>query len=69
MVVGASYRHVVDLADPEGRSWMSTFGGQSAHVGSPHYDDLTGPWARGEFLPMRLERLPEEGTDLRLLPA
>jgi penicillin amidase len=69
MFVGASYRQVVDLADPEGRSWMITFGGQSGHVGSRHYDDLTPGWLRGRFLPMRLESLPEGGTDLRLLPA
>lgn len=52
--VGASFRHVVDLADVEGSGRMITFGGQSGHVGSPHYDDLTPLWLAGEMLPMRL---------------
>ena len=68
MVVGASYRHVVDLADPEGSARMITFGGQSGHLGSPHYDDLTPIWMRGGFLPMRLASWPETGRDVRMLP-
>jgi penicillin amidase len=68
MVVGASYRHVVDMADPEGSARMILFGGQSGHVGSPHYGDLTARWRAVAFLPMRLERFPERGRDLRLLP-
>jgi penicillin amidase len=68
MVVGASYRQVVDLADPEGSARMIQFAGQSGHVGSPHYDDLTARWARGAFLPMRLTRWPERGRDLALTP-
>ncbi len=68
MVVGQSYRQVVDLGDPEaGR--MITFGGQSGHVGSPHYDDLTPLWARGDTVPMRLETLPEKATVTRFDPA
>lgn len=67
MLAGASYRQVVDLGDAEpGR--MITFGGQSGHVGSPHYDDLSPLWLRGETVPMRLETLPENATVLRLLP-
>jgi penicillin amidase len=58
MTVGPSYRHVIDLADPEGTGRMMTFGGQSGHVGSPHYDDLTSPWREGLWLPMRLESEP-----------
>lgn len=69
MTVGASYRQVVDLARPEeGR--MITFGGQCAHAGSPHYDDLTAPWREGGWLPMRLEGDPPAGPDvLALEPA
>jgi penicillin amidase len=66
---GASYRHVVDLADIAGRSTMITFGGQSGHVGSPHYDDLTPLWLANEQLPMRLEEPPPTSRLLRLLPA
>ena len=68
MIVGASYRHIVDLADPEGSARMITFGGQSGHLGSPHYDDLTPIWMRGGFLPMRLATWPETGRDVRMLP-
>ena len=66
MIVGASYRHVVDMADPEGSARMIMYGGQSGHVGSPHYADLTPRWRAGRFLPMRLERFPERGRDLLL---
>jgi penicillin G amidase len=66
MVVGASFRQVVDLADPEGAR-MIGFGGQSGHVGSRHYDDLTPIWRRGGFIPSRLETLPARGRDLRLV--
>jgi penicillin amidase len=67
MVVGQSYLHVVDLADPGGAG-MITFGGQSGHVGSPHYDDLTPLWAAGKRIPMRLENLPETDDVLRFVP-
>jgi penicillin G amidase len=68
VTVGASYRQVVDLADPAaGR--MITFGGQSGAIGSPHYDDLTPRWLAGEWLPMRLEDLPARGDVLLLEPA
>ncbi len=69
MAVGASYRQVVDLADPEGTGRMITFAGQSGHVGSRHYADLTDLWLRGESVPMRLSTWPERGRDLRLEPA
>lgn len=65
---GASYRHVCDLGDLEGGSRMITFGGQSGHVGSPHYDDLTPLWLANEGLPMRLEEPPPNSRLLRLLP-
>lgn len=67
MVVGASYRHVVDLADPGGGR-MITFGGQSGHAGSPHYADLTPLWRAGEMLPMRLEEPLDTDRRLDLLP-
>jgi len=67
MVVGPSYRQVVDLAAPEAAR-MITFGGQSGHVGSPHYDDLTARWQRGETLPMHLEALPENARIFEFVP-
>ncbi len=63
---GASYRHVIDLADMEGTARMITLGGQSGHVGSPHYEDLTPLWLEGRGIPMRLERWPARGQDLTL---
>ncbi len=69
MTVGASYRQVIDLADPEGSSRMIIYGGQSGHVGSPHYDDLTERWRRGGFVPMRLASWPSRGRDLLLHPS
>ncbi len=65
---GASYRHVVDLSDPESRARMVTFGGQSGYLGSPHYDDLTEIWLAGEALPMRLLEPPATGDVLVLTP-
>jgi penicillin amidase len=67
-LVAASFRLVVDLADPERSSGMMMFGGQSGHVGSRHYDDLTPLWLEGKTLPMRLERDPERAVVLRLEP-
>jgi penicillin amidase len=68
VTVGASYRQLIDLADPEASARMMTFGGQSGQVGSPHYDDLTPLWLAGTWLPMRLETEPEGGEVLTLEP-
>jgi len=68
MVVGQSYRQVVDLGEIQsGR--MITIGGQSGHVGSPHYDDLTPLWLEGRTVPMHLETLPADAKVLHLRPA
>jgi penicillin amidase len=66
VVVGQSYRHVVDLADPE-RARMITFGGQRCWIGSRHYDDLTPLWREGRWVPMRLEEAPRGRDRIRLL--
>nr|MDJ0521443.1 penicillin acylase family protein [Planctomycetota bacterium] len=68
MVVGQSYLHVVDLGAPE-EAEMITFGGQSGHIGSPHYDDLTPLWAEGKRIPMRLETLPNDARVIRFVPS
>ncbi len=59
---GASWRMIVDLADPS-RSLGVYPGGQSEHPASPFYNDLMEPWAKGEYLGLSAvgspERLPE----------
>lgn len=66
--VGASFRQVVDLGDVEGSGRMISCGGQSGHVGSRHYDDLTPLWLAGAHLPMRLATEPSTGDVLLLEP-
>ena len=48
-VHGAGYRAVYDLADLD-RSLFVQATGQSGHLTSPHYRDLTPLWRDGEFL-------------------
>lgn len=67
-IAGPSYRHAIDLADPRaGR--MITFGGQSGHIGSPHYDDLTPIWNAFGGVPMHLEEPPPDATVVHFKPA
>ena len=66
MVVGASYRHVIDMADPEGGRMILT-GGQSGHVGSPNYDNQIQHWIDGEGIPMRLTTEPPNARRLTLV--
>ncbi len=44
----SSYRFIADLADPAGALGMN-HSGESDHPASRHYDDLIGPWSRGEY--------------------
>lgn len=46
---GASWRMIVDLADPS-RSVGVYPGGQSEDPRSPHYEDLMPLWARGDYV-------------------
>ena len=67
---GASYRHILDLADWD-RSVFTSTPGQSGQPGSPHYDDLLPLWANHEYAPMVFSReAVEENTahTLRLEP-
>ena len=67
---GASYRHILDLADWD-RSVFTSTPGQSGQPGSPHYDDLLPLWAKHEYAPMVFTReAVEENTanTLRLEP-
>ncbi len=52
---GASYRHVLDLADWD-RGLATSTPGQSGQPGSPHYDDLLPLWAEGEYFPLAYSR-------------
>ncbi len=64
---GASYRHILDLADWD-RSVFTSTPGQSGQPGSPHYDDLLPLWAEGEYAPLVFSReAVEEHTTNRLL--
>ncbi len=51
VIAGASFRMVVDLADPD-RSICVNSPGQSGDPRSKHYDDLAPIWATGGYVPM-----------------
>jgi penicillin amidase len=52
---GASYRHVLDLADWD-RGMATSTPGQSGQPGSPHYGDLLPLWAAGKYFPLAYSR-------------
>lgn len=58
-VHGASYRHVLDLADWD-RGLATSTPGQSGQPGSPHYGDLLPQWAEGEYFPLAYSRAKVE---------
>ncbi len=55
---GASWRMIVDLADPA-QSVGVYPGGQSEDPGSPHYDDLMRLWAAGNYAPLNAVGEPD----------
>jgi penicillin amidase len=64
---GASYRHILDLADWD-RSVFTSTPGQSGQPGSPHYDDLLPLWAEGNYAPLVYSReAVEKATAHKLL--
>jgi penicillin amidase len=68
---GATYRHVLDLADWD-RGLATSAPGQSGQPGSPHYADLLPLWQRGEYFPLAFSRARVEEVArhrLRLRPA
>ncbi len=68
---GASYRHVVDLADWD-RSTMTNVPGESGNPASSHYADLIDDWAAGRYHPMPFSRKAVEaatGERIALTPA
>jgi len=52
---GASYRHVLDLADWD-RGVATSTPGQSGQLGSPHYGDLLPLWAEERYFPLSYSR-------------
>lgn len=63
---GATYRHVLDLADWD-KGQATSAPGQSGQFGSPHYADLAPLWAEGRYFPLAFSRKKvEEVTRNRL---
>ncbi len=52
---GATYRHLIDLADWD-QAIATSAPGQSGQPGSPHYADLAPLWAKGEYFPLVYSR-------------
>jgi penicillin G amidase len=67
---GASYRHLIDLADWDKAIATST-PGQSGQPGSPYYSDLAPLWAKAEYFPLAFSREKVDGVlkhKLKLTP-
>lgn len=47
--LGAGFRMVADLSDPNAGLWMIEVAGASGQLGSPHYADQIDSWATGEL--------------------
>lgn len=58
---GASYRHVLDLADWD-RGLATSTPGQSGQPGSPHYADLLPLWTEGKYFPLAFSRAKVEAV-------
>ena len=54
---GASWRMVVDLANPA-HSFGVYPGGESEDPANPHYDDQVTAWAEGKYLPLYFNSSP-----------
>lgn len=48
-LLGAGYRLLADLADPNCGLWAVDAGSASGHPGSPHYDDQLETWLAGGY--------------------
>jgi penicillin amidase len=60
-VHGATYRHLLDLADWD-RGLATSAPGQSGQPTSPHYDDLMPLWGKGEYFPLAFTRKKVESV-------
>ena len=68
---GASYRHILDLADWD-RSVGTSVPGQSGQPRSPHYADLIPCWGENRYFPLYFSRSQIEKNckdKLLLVPA
>ena len=66
----SSYRFIVDMAHPE-RALAINHTGESDIPASSHYDDMTGPWRRGEYHPLTASEKDMQGeteSALMLVP-
>lgn len=64
---GATFRELLDVGLWD-ESLVSSAPGQSGEPGSPHFDDLLGPWAEGRYVPLAFSRSRvEEVTADRLV--
>ena len=61
VMIGPPFRFIADLADLA-QSRAQLMPGQSGQVGSPHYADGIGPWLRGDYHPMVIDRAAVEGN-------
>jgi penicillin amidase len=61
VMIGPPFRFIADLADL-GQSRGQLMPGQSGQVGSPHYADGIGPWLRGDYHPMVIQRAAVDGN-------
>lgn len=64
---GPGYRAIYDLAELS-RSQFAVAGGQSAHVASPHFDDLLADWADGRMFAL-VPPAPSSGSRILLTPS
>jgi penicillin amidase len=58
---GATFRIIADTADWD-RSVGTNAPGQSGDPDSPHYRDLFGPWAEGQYFPVAFSRAKVESV-------
>jgi penicillin G amidase len=66
--LGATYRMVTDLADPQLGMWSIEVGSVSGHPGSTHYDDQIAPWSEGKLHYIALAATTADGPRLTLEP-
>ena len=69
VMVGPSYRQIVDLGSPDESRWIIA-GGTSGDPRSPHFADQVEAWLSGTYRPMRLRSRTEvaDGAVAQLRP-
>jgi penicillin amidase len=66
--LGAGYRMVADLSDPQFGYWSVESASASGQPGSPHYNDQLGAWSGGQYYYVGLKKGGETIASLRLSP-